>query len=314
MYDLIIIGAGPGGLTAAMYASRAKLKTLVLEKAVEGGQISGTAEVENYPGIEFIDGMSLGSVMKDQAVKFGAEFEYATVEQVDLDGKVKKVMTDGETFETKTIIIASGAEPRQMGVAGEKEFKGRGISYCATCDAAFYQDLPVYVIGGGDSAVDEALFIAKFAKEVYIVHRRDELRASKDLQDRAKNTANIKFIWDSVVEEIRGDKIVDELVLKNLKTGEVTHISGKEEPFGVFVFIGNVAQTKLVEGKLKLDKGYIVTDDEMRTNIDGVYAVGDVRKKTVRQVVTAAGDGAIAAINAQRYIDSMEGTLYEGLK
>lgn len=314
MYDLIIIGAGPGGLTAAMYASRAKLKTLVLEKAVEGGQISGTAEVENYPGIEFIDGMSLGSVMKDQAVKFGAEFEYATVEQVDLDGKVKKVMTDGETFETKTIIIASGAEPRQMGVAGEKEFKGRGISYCATCDAAFYQDLPVYVIGGGDSAVDEALFIAKFAKEVYIVHRRDELRASKDLQDRAKNTANIKFIWDSVVEEIRGDKVVDELVLKNLKTGEETHISGKEEPFGVFVFIGNVAQTKLVEGKLKLDKGYIVTDDEMRTNIDGVYAVGDVRKKTVRQVVTAAGDGAIAAINAQRYIDSMEGTLYEGLK
>ena len=314
MYDLIIIGGGPGGLSAALYASRAKLKTLVIEGTIEGGQIAGTADVENYPGIIKIDGMELGQVMKEQCENFGSEFIYETVEKVDLEGTVKKVTAGDKVYESKTVIVATGAKPREMGVPGEKEFQGRGVSYCATCDAAFYQDLPVYVIGGGDSAVDEALFISKFASTVYIVHRRDELRASKNLQDRAMNTPNIKFIWDTVVEEVKGDKIVNELVLKNKKTGEVTTVSSDKELFGIFVFIGNVAQTELFKDVLTLKDGYIVTNEEMETNIEGVYAIGDVRSKKIRQVVTAASDGAIAAINAERYIAEKEGTLYEGLK
>lgn len=314
MYDLIIIGGGPGGLSAALYASRSKLKTLVIEGTIEGGQIAGTADVENYPGIIKIDGMELGQVMKEQSENFGAEFIYETVEKVDLEGTVKKVTAGDKVYESKTVIVATGAKPREMGVPGEKEFQGRGVSYCATCDAAFYQDLPVYVIGGGDSAVDEALFISKFASTVYIVHRRDELRASKNLQDRAMNTPNIKFIWDTVVEEVKGDKIVKELVLKNKKTGEVTTVSSDKELFGIFVFIGNVAQTELFKDTLTLKDGYIVTNEEMETNIEGVYAIGDVRSKKIRQVVTAASDGAIAAINAERYIAEKEGTLYEGLK
>lgn len=314
MYDLIIIGGGPGGLSAALYASRSKLKTMVIEGTIEGGQIAGTADVENYPGIIKIDGMELGQVMKEQSENFGAEFIYETVEKVDLEGTVKKVAAGDKVYESKTVIVATGAKPREMGVPGEKEFQGRGVSYCATCDAAFYQDLPVYVIGGGDSAVDEALFISKFASTVYIVHRRDELRASKNLQDRAMNTPNIKFIWDTVVEEVKGDKIVKELVLKNKKTGEVTTVSSDKELFGIFVFIGNVAQTELFKDVLTLKDGYIVTNEEMETNIEGVYAIGDVRSKKIRQVVTAASDGAIAAINAERYIAEKEGTLYEGLK
>lgn len=314
MYDLIIIGGGPGGLSAALYASRSKLKTLVIEGTIEGGQIAGTADVENYPGIIKIDGMELGQVMKEQCENFGSEFIYETVEKVDLEGTVKKVTAGDKVYESKTVIVATGAKPREMGVPGEKEFQGRGVSYCATCDAAFYQDLPVYVIGGGDSAVDEALFISKFASTVYIVHRRDELRASKNLQDRAMNTPNIKFIWDTVVEEVKGDKIVKELVLKNKKTGEVTTISSDKELFGIFVFIGNIAQTELFKDTLTLKDGYIVTNEEMETNIEGVYAIGDVRSKKIRQVVTAASDGAIAAINAERYIAEKEGTLYEGLK
>lgn len=314
MYDVIIIGGGPGGLSAALYASRSKLRTLVIEGTIEGGQIAGTADVENYPGIIKIDGMELGQVMKEQCENFGVEFIYETVEKVDLEGTVKKVTAGDKVYESKTVIVATGAKPREMGVPGEKEFQGRGVSYCATCDAAFYQDLPVYVIGGGDSAVDEALFISKFASTVYIVHRRDELRASKNLQDRAMNTPNIKFIWDTVVEEVKGDKIVNELVLKNKKTGEVTTISSDKELFGIFVFIGNVAQTELFKDALTLKDGYIVTNEEMETNIEGVYAIGDVRSKKIRQVVTAASDGAIAAINAERYIAEKEGTLYEGLK
>lgn len=314
MYDVIIIGGGPGGLSAALYASRSKLKTLVIEGAIEGGQIAGTADVENYPGIIKIDGMELGQVMKQQCENFGAEIIYETVEKVDLEGTVKKVTAGDKVYESKTVIVATGAKPREMGVPGEKEFQGRGVSYCATCDAAFYQDLPVYVIGGGDSAVDEALFISKFASTVYIVHRRDELRASKNLQDRAMKTPNIKFIWDTVVEEVKGDKIVNELVLKNKKTGEVTTVSSDKELFGIFVFIGNVAQTELFKDALTLKDGYIVTNEEMETNIEGVYAIGDVRSKKIRQVVTAASDGAIAAINAERYIAEKEGTLYEGLK
>ena len=314
MYDVIILGAGPAGLSAGLYAGRAKLKTLIIEKSVEGGQISGTTDVENYPGIKLISGLELGMDMKAQAESFGCEFISDTVESVELEGDVKKVKTADKVYEAKSVILATGAKARHIGAPGEEEFAGRGVSYCSTCDAAFYQDLDVYVVGGGDAAIDEALFITKFAKRVFIIHRRDELRASKNLQDRAFANEKIHFIWNSVVEEIKGDKIANELVLKNVKTGEITSINADKEPFGIFVFIGYIPETKLFEGKIDMEKGYIITDDEMRTNIPGVFAAGDLRKKTVRQVVTAAADGAIAGINAEKYIAEKEGTLYAGFK
>lgn len=312
MYDLIILGAGPAGLSAGLYAGRSKLKTLIIEKSIEGGQISGTTDVENYPGIKMISGLELGMEMKNQAENFGCEFISDTVLSVDLNNDIKKIKTSSGEYESKSVIIATGAKARHIGAPGEEEFAGRGISYCSTCDAAFYQDLDVYVIGGGDAALDEALFITKFAKHVYIIHRRDQLRASKSLQDRAFNNDKISFIWDSVVEEIKGDKIANELILKNLKTDKITSIKADKEPFGIFVFIGYIPETKLFEGQLKMENGYIITDDEMHTNIPGVFAAGDLRKKTVRQVVTAAADGAIAGINAEKYIAEKEGTLYEG--
>ena len=314
MYDLIILGAGPAGLSAGLYAGRAKLKTLIIEKAIEGGQIAGTTDVENYPGIKMISGMEIGMTMREQAENFGCEFVSDTIEEVELEGNVKKVKTSGAEYQAKSVILATGAQARKIGAPGEAEFEGRGVSYCSTCDAAFYQDLDVYVVGGGDAAIDEALFIAKFASNVYIIHRRDQLRASKSLQDRAFANEKIHFIWDSAVEEIKGDKIVNEIVLKNLKTNELTSIKAEDEPFGTFVFIGYIPETKLYEGKVNMDGGYILTDDEMNTNIPGVFAAGDLRKKTVRQVVTAASDGAIAGINAEKYIAEQEGTLYEGFK
>lgn len=314
MYDLIILGAGPAGLSAGIYAGRAKLKTLIIEKYVEGGQISGTTDVENYPGIELISGMEIGMNMKKQAENFGCEFISEEVVEVKLEGSTKIVKTSSKEYEAKAVVLATGAHARKMGAPGEEEFAGRGVSYCSTCDAAFYEDFDVYVIGGGDAALDEAMFIAKFAKNVYIIHRRDELRASKSLQERAFANEKIHFIWNTVVEEVKGDKIVKELVLKNIKTGEVSSIKAGTDPFGTFVFIGYIPETKLYEGQVEMEKGYIITDDEMNTNIEGVFAAGDLRKKTIRQVITAASDGAIAGINAEKYIAKKEGTLYEGFK
>lgn len=314
MYDLIILGAGPAGLSAGLYAGRAKLKTLIIEKAVEGGQISGTTDVENYPGIKVVSGLDLGMTMREQAESFGCEFTSEEIIEVNLDDEIKKVKTRDKEYEAKSVILATGAQARKMGAPGEVEFAGRGVSYCSTCDAAFYEDFDVYVVGGGDAAIDEALFISKFAKNVYIIHRRDELRASKSLQERAFANEKIHFIWDTTVEEVKGDKIVNELILKNNKTGEITSIKTEGEPFGTFVFIGYIPETKLYEEQVNMEKGYIITDDEMRTNLEGVFAAGDLRKKTVRQVVTAAADGAIAAINAEKYIAEKEGTLYEGFK
>lgn len=314
MYDLIILGAGPAGLSAGLYAGRAKLKTLIIEKSIEGGQISGTTDVENYPGIELISGMEIGMNMRKQAENFGCEFISEEIIEVSLEDDIKKVKTSSNEYEAKSVILATGAEARKMGAPGEEEFAGRGVSYCSTCDAAFYEDFDVYVVGGGDAALDEALFIAKFAKNVYIIHRRDELRASKSLQERAFANEKIHFIWDTVVEEVKGDKIVNELILKNTKTGKITSIKAEAEPFGTFVFIGYIPETKLYEGQINMENGYILTDDEMNTNIKGVFAAGDLRKKTVRQVVTAAADGAIAGINAEKYIAEKEGTLYEGFK
>ncbi|MDO5040482.1 MAG: thioredoxin-disulfide reductase [Peptoniphilus sp.] len=311
MYDLIVLGGGPAGLTAGIYAARGKLKTLIIEKAMEGGQISSTSEVENYPGILETSGVELGMDMKEQAENFGAEFIYEEVSEVQLEGDVKRVVGKNGTYEASTIIIATGASPRKMLCQGEEQFAGKGVSYCATCDAAFYQDLDVYIVGGGDAAVEEALFVAKFAKKVYIIHRRDELRASKILQRKAMENEKIDFIFDSVVEEIKGDKTVKGLVIRNIKTGEVQNVNG-DKPIGIFVYVGYDPNTGLFEGQVEMDRGYIITDSEMRTNIPGVFAAGDLRVKSVRQVITAAADGAIAAVNAQKYVDEKAGNLYEG--
>ncbi|MBU5668338.1 thioredoxin-disulfide reductase [Peptoniphilus sp. MSJ-1] len=314
MYDIIIIGGGPAGLTAGLYAARSKKKTLIIEKGLEGGQIAETTNVENYPGIDCIEGAELGKKMAEQAKKFGAKIVMDEVTDVELDGEVKKIKGYIEDYEAKTVIIATGASPREIGAPGEKEYKGRGVSYCSTCDAAFYEDEDVYVVGGGDSAVQEAIFITNFAKKVYIIHRRDELRASKDLQEKAFNNDKIDFIWNSQVKEIKGDKIVNEMILENTKTGEEKSIKS-DSPFGIFVFIGYIPQTDLFKDKVEItEDGYIKTDSEMRTNVPGVFAAGDIRQKTVRQVVNAAGDGAVAAMNAQKYIDEEEGNLYEGFK
>ena len=313
MYDIIIIGGGPAGLTAGLYAGRSKLKTLIIEKAVAGGQISGTAFVENYPGsIPEATGMGLSERMLEQAEEF-CDIKYEDVKEVELEGKVKKVVTDGGEYEAKVIIISSGATHRKLDVPGEDEFANRGVSYCATCDGPFYTGLDIYVVGGGDSALEEASYLTRFGRSVTIIHRRDSLRASKNLQEKAFNNEKIKFIWDSEVVKIEGENIVESISLKNTKTGEITEIKS-EEPFGIFVFIGLVPTTGLFESQLLLEDGYILTDEEMKTSIKGVYAAGDVRKKKVRQVATAVGDGCIAAISAEKYLNELDGTLYEGFK
>ena len=305
MYDIIVIGGGPAGLTAGLYAGRSKLKTLIIEKDVAGGQISGTAFVENYPGsIENPTGMGLSERMEEQAKKY-AEVVFENVKEVNLEGEVKTVKTDSNEYQAKVIIISTGAKHRSLDVPGEKEFANRGVSYCATCDGPFYQGLDIYVVGGGDSALEEANYLTRYGKSVTIIHRRDEFRASGVVVDNVKNNPKIKFEYDSVVKEIRGDKEVDELVLENVKTKEEKIIKNEDgSPIGVFIFVGNIAQTEIFEGKIKMENGYIITDEDMKTDIEGVFAVGDTRKKTVRQAVTAASDGCIAAVVANRYLES----------
>ncbi len=306
-YDVVIIGAGPAGLSAGLYAARAKLKTLILEKEKAGGQIVTTAEVANYPGsVENASGPSLVGRMVDQAKEFGAEMVTDTVMDINFDDKVKVIKGEKEEYRTKSIIIATGAEPRLIGCPGEKEFTGRGVSYCATCDADFFTDLEVFVMGGGDTAVEEAIYLTKFARKVTIIHRRDELRAAKSIQEKAFANDKIDFLWDSVIDEIKGEGIVSSLVVKNTKTGEKKEIFADEDDgtFGIFVFIGYLPNTSLFEGKLELaDGNYIDTDADMKTEIPGVFAAGDVRVKSLRQVVTATADGAIAAVQSERYIN-----------
>lgn len=305
MYDIIIIGGGPAGLTAGLYAGRSMLKTLIIEKDVAGGQISGTAFVENYPGsIEDPTGMALSERMEEQAKTY-ADVVYENVTDVKLDGEVKVVKTDSNEYGAKVVILSTGARPRNLDVKGEKEFANRGVSYCATCDGPFYQGLDIYVVGGGDSALEEANYLTRFGKSVTIIHRRDQFRASGVVVENVKNNPKIKFEYDSVVKEIKGDKEVNELILENVKTNEEKIIKNDDgSPIGVFVFVGNVAQTEIFEGKIDMENGYIITDEDMKTNIEGVFAVGDTRKKTVRQAVTAAGDGCIAAVMANRYLES----------
>jgi thioredoxin reductase (NADPH) len=300
LYDVIIIGGGPAGLSAGLYAARAKARTLILEKGRWGGQAATTEELENYPGsIEKPTGPEITARMKKQAEEFGAVSKVENVVKLELDQKIKKVVTEGGEYQSKTVIIATGAKPRLLGCPGELELRGKGVSYCATCDADFFTDLRVMVAGGGDSAIQEALYLTKFAEKVTVIHRRDELRAAKSLQDKAFANPKIDFIWDSVIEEIKGDGIVEKVIVKNKKTAEISEV----EVDGVFIFVGYDPVSDLVKDMLETDqKGYIITDDEMRTSIDGVFAAGDVRKKMLRQVVTAAADGAIAAVSAEHYI------------
>ena len=311
IYDVIILGAGPAGLAAGLYAGRSCLKTLIIEKGQDGGQIAITDEIENYPG-QRVDieesGPSLIARMTAQAKKFGAERVSDMIKSVELEGEVKKLVgAKGEYF-GKTVILATGAFPRPIGCKNEGKFVGKGISFCATCDANFFEDFEVFVVGGGDSAVEEAMYLTKFARKVTIIHRRDELRAAKSIQEKAFKNPKLFFMWDSVVEEVNGDELLNSMIIRNTKTGELTTYEADEEDglFGLFGFIGMVPNSGLFEGIIDMDRGYIKTDDNMHTNIPGVFAAGDIRVKSLRQVVTAAAHGAIAAMQCEKYISEME--------
>ena len=307
---MIILGAGPAGLAAGLYSGRYRLSTLIIEKAKDGGQIAITDEIENYPGqmVEGESGPSLIARMTAQAEKFGAERASDTITKVELEGPVKKLYGTKDTYQCKTLIIATGAFPRPIGCKREGEFMGKGVSFCATCDANFFEDLEVYVVGGGDSAVEEAMYLTKFARKVTIIHRRDELRAAKSIQEKAFKNPKLHFMWDTVVDELLGEDILSGMIVKNTKTGELTRIDADEKDglFGLFGFIGYNPRSELFEGMLDMDHGYIKTDDNMHTNIPGVFAAGDIRVKALRQVVTAAADGAIAAMQAEKYVSEHE--------
>ncbi|RMC96508.1 thioredoxin-disulfide reductase [Clostridium autoethanogenum] len=308
IYDVIIIGSGPAGLSAAIYSARARLKTLILERSKVGGQIVITDEVANYPGsIKDATGPSLIGRMEEQVESFGAERKKDNIKQVDFTGKIKKLKGEKEEYYAKSIIIATGANPRKIGCPGENELIGKGVSYCATCDAEFFEDLEVFVVGGGDSAIEEAIYLTKFAKKVTIVHRRDELRAAKSIQEKAFKNPKIEIKWNSVITQIKGDGIVQSAVFKDTKTGELSEYFADEEDgtFGIFVFVGYLPTNQLVKELVDIDEaGYIITNDKMETNIEGVFAAGDIREKPLRQVVTAAADGAIAAVQAEKYIEN----------
>lgn len=300
LYDLVIIGGGPAGLTAGLYGARAGLKTMIIEMSMPGGQAGLTDAIENYPGFpQGISGPELMSKFFQQAKNFGAETAMTQVKGVSLAGDIKTVYTTKGEYQARAVIIASGAQAKPLNVPGEAEFRGRGVSYCATCDGAFFKDKKVAVIGGGDSAVEEALFLTKFAREVVIVHRRDRLRATKVLQERAKANPKIDFRWNCVVESITGGSMVEAINLKNVKTGETF-----QEPVdGVFVFIGTIPNTDFLDASIGLnEKGYIIANDFLSTAIPGVFVAGDVREKFLRQVATAVGDGATAAMAAERYL------------
>lgn len=310
IYDVIVLGAGPAGLTAGLYSGRARLSTLVIEKGQDGGQIAITNEIENYPGqVEGDSGPSLIARMTKQCEHFGVERVSDMIKEVELTGPVKKLIGVKGEYEAKCVIIATGAFPRPIGCKNEGKFVGKGISFCATCDASFFQDLEVYVVGGGDAAVEEAMYLTKFARKVTIIHRRDELRAAKSIQEKAFKNEKLHFMWNTVVDEVDGeDDILSKMIVKNTKTGELTTIEADEDDglFGLFGFIGLLPKSDLFEGVIDMDKGYIKTDDNMHTNVEGVYAAGDIRVKSLRQVVTAAADGAVAAMQAEKYIANLE--------
>lgn len=300
MKDIIIIGGGIAGLTAGMYAKRGGMDTLLFEKMFVGGQAATTYSIENYPGfVDPISGPDFAMKLENHARKFGLEILYDEVKEIVVDDKIKKVITEDKEYETKTIILAMGASPKMLGLDKEEKFRGRGVSYCATCDGAFYKDKVTAVVGGGDTATEDALFLAQYASKVYLIHRRDQLRASKILQDRVLAHPKIEILWDTVVESIIGEEQVEGISIKNLKTGTVSQL----ELDGFFVAIGIKPNNELALGKVNMtDDGFVITDENMATNVPGVFAVGDLRHKPVWQLVTAASDGAVGTLSAQRYI------------
>ena len=300
MYDTIIIGAGPAGMTAALYAARSNLKVALLERGIPGGQMNNTADIENYPGYANISGPELAEKMFEPLENLGVQHLFGLVEKIEDRGDFKEIITEDERFETKTVIIASGANHRHLGVPGEEDYNSRGVSYCAVCDGAFFRDEDLLVVGGGDSAVEEAIFLTRFAKSVTIVHRRDELRAQKVLQDRAFANEKIRFVWDSVVENIHGDeRKVTGVTFKNVKTGETS----QADFGGIFIYVGLDPVSEFAADLGITDEaGWILTDHQMKTSVAGIYAVGDVRQKDLRQITTAVGDGAIASQEAYKYL------------
>lgn len=299
-YDVAIIGAGPAGLGAAIYAARGGLSTVVFEKSFVGGQIVLTAEVENYPGFEeSVSGYHIIEKMKKQVLRFNAEIKSEEVREISPEGLCKIIETDENIYWAKAVIFCAGAYPRKLAVPGEKRFTGRGVSYCATCDGALYRDKIVAIVGGGDSAVEEAIFLTKFAEKVYLIHRRDKLRAVHAIQQKAFNNEKLEIIWDTVVQEIEGDTAVRNLVLYNKKTEKITDLAVS----GIFIYVGIIPNNELVESRVELDEhGFILTDESRQTNIPGFFAAGDIIHKVLRQVVTAVSDGATAAFSAEKWI------------
>ncbi len=297
-YDVVVIGGGPGGLTAGIYASRSGLSTLVLEKMAPGGQLLNTYDVDNVPGFpEGIQGMELAQKLEQQAKRFGTELKMAEIQEVDLQNQHKLVKFNDQTIQARNLIIATGERPKKLGVAGEETLIGRGVSYCATCDGAFFKNQRVAVVGGGDSAIAEAIFLTRLAEKVTVIHRRNQLRAVQYLQNKAFNHEKIDFKLNTVVNEIRGEKKVESLLLEDTNSGAQKEMDCE----GVFIYVGSDPNTGLLKNTpLEMENGYLLANEEMETNVPGVYAVGDVRKKTLRQVVTAMSDGAIAAFNAEK--------------
>ncbi len=299
-YDVVIIGGGPAGLTAGLYASRAKLNSLLVERGLVGGQIANAERVENYSGFpEGVSGLELGQLMHQQATKYGLKTLLAEATGIELQGEQKVVRTTEGDFIAKVVIIAAGSERQKLGVPGEEEFVGKGVSYCATCDAAFFREQPVAVVGGGDAAITEALHLTKFASRVTVIHRRDQLRASRILQEKVFSQPKIEFQWNSIVEKIEGGDLVKKIRLRQVKTGEESAL----EVAGIFISIGLKPNTNYLKGILSLDvTGLIVTDEKMETEIPGIFAAGDIRHNSARQAITAAGDGATSAIYAEKFI------------
>ncbi|MEK4029942.1 MULTISPECIES: thioredoxin-disulfide reductase [Bacillaceae] len=310
IYDVIIIGAGPGGMTAAVYTSRANLKTLLIERGVPGGQLQNTEEIENFPSYSHIAGPDLAQNMFEHALKFGAEYEQANVKDIVDEGDVKVVHSDNQTYKARAVIIATGTKYKKLGIPGEEEFSGRGVSWCAVCDGAFFRNKELVVVGGGDSAVEESVFLTKFAKKVTVLHRRDRFRAQPILVDRMLKNDKIDVVYNTVVNEIVGENKVNAVLLENTETGEVTTFPAD----GVFEYIGMNPVSEFVRDlKITDEEGWIITDDRMKTAIPGIYAIGDIRKDAVRQVVTATGDGCVAAIEAQHFVENLKEQLATSL-